>query len=367
MSDNTIHTNWTDNMTQQERDAVELDSVKGKWITIQFTWMDKTIHITNVYAPTLKQKPQQLAHPDYIARKHFFNYLGANLNYEHNIVAGDFNNVPNPVLDKIFIVQPPANRVIENMDQFNTNFVQQLDLHDTYMESYDEVMGPVAMTHMSSAKTSYSRIDRFYHSTNLDDYAWVYHLTCRTTDVRPVPMTTDHYPVSITLVDPDTLNIKQYKSWKLNTTVFLQTENLAKVQAILDTIYNQIDDNNIYVKYEQFKEKAATCMKRTQSKAHSQLQRKKEHLSNVLQPNSGYTHEEVQQAKQQLKDIGDYELEGKRITLNALKVSQKSRMTKYHFRVAKRQHDDTIITHMLDPVDDMVKHTQGNIERILCS
>ena len=103
-------TNWTDDTTQQEKDAIELDSVNGKWITIQFTWMDKTIHITNVYAPTLKQKPQQLAHPDYIARKHFFNYLGANINYEHNIVAGDFNNVPNPALDKIFIVQPPANR-----------------------------------------------------------------------------------------------------------------------------------------------------------------------------------------------------------------------------------------------------------------
>ena len=115
------------------------------------------------------------------------------------------------------------------MDHFNTNFVQQLDLCDTYMESYDETMGPVAMTHMSAAKTSYSRLDRFYHSSNLEDYAWVYHLTCRTTDVRPLPLSTDHYPVSITLVDPDTLNIQQFKTWKLNTTVFLQTNNLAKI------------------------------------------------------------------------------------------------------------------------------------------
>ena len=139
------------------------------------------------------------------------------------------------------------------------------------MKSYDEIMGPVAMTHMSAAKTSYSRLDRFYHSSNLDEDAWVYHLTCRTTDVRPLPISTDHYPVSITLVDPDTLDIQQFKTWKLNTTVFLQTDNLAKVQRKLEDIYNSLDENNIYRKYEQFKAEAAKCMKRIQSKAHDQL------------------------------------------------------------------------------------------------
>ena len=181
--------------------------------------MNKVIHITSIYAPTLKPKPQQLANPGHIARKHFFNHLGVTLNHEHNIVAGDFNNIPNPDLDKIWITQPVAIN-LENMDHFSNNFVQQLDLLDTYMESYDEVMGPVAMTHRSYTKKSYSRLDRFYHSSSLDEYAWVHHLTCRTTDVRPIPVSTDHYPVSISLVDPDTLNIKQFKTWKLNTTVF---------------------------------------------------------------------------------------------------------------------------------------------------
>ena len=365
MSDNTTPSNWTDDMTQQEKDAVELDSVTGKWITIRFKWMDKVIHLTNVYAPTLRPKPQQLAKPGHIARKHFFNYLGATLNFEHNIVAGDFNNLPNPEIDKIWIAQPPAHNNAEDMDHFNTNFVQQLHLHDTYLESYDEVMGPVAMTHMSTAKTSYSRIDRFYHSSSLDDYAWVYHLTCRTTDVRPIPITTDHYPVSITLVDPDTLNIKQFKTWKLNTSVFLRTENIAKVQRKLDNIYSLTNDNNIYQKYEQFKKEAAKYMKKVQSKTHFQLQKKKEKLSDILEPNSGYTNEEIAQAKQQLRDISEYELEGKRVTYKALQASQKSRMTKYHFRMAKKHHASTIITHMLDPTDNTVKHSQEDIERIL--
>ena len=140
------------------------------------------------------------------------------------------------------------------------------------MESYDEINGSAAMTHMSSAKTSYSRLDRFYHSSSLDDYAWVYHLTCRATDVRPIPMSTDHYPVSITLVDPDTLDIKQFKTWKLNVTVFLQAEHIAKVQRKLDAIYNEPNDDNIYKKkYEQFKEEAAKTMKRIQAKSNSLL------------------------------------------------------------------------------------------------
>ena len=39
-------------------------------------------------------------------------------------------------------------------------------------------------------------------------------------------------------------------------------------------------------------------------------------------------------------------------------------MTKYHFRMAKKQHDSTIITHMLDSVDDTIKHSQEDIEKI---
>ena len=252
------------------------------------------------------------------------------------------------------------------MDHFNTNFIQQLDLCDTYMESYDETMGPVAMTDRSAAKTSYSRLDRFYHSSNLEDYAWVYHLTCRTTDVRPLPLSTDHYPVSITLVDPDTLNIQQFKTWKLNTTVFLQTDNLAKIQRKLEDIYNSTDDNNIYQKYEQFKDVAAKCMKKIQSRSHYRLQKQKEKLSDILEPNSSHTEQEIERAKQQLRDIADYELEGKRITYKALQASQKSRMTKYHFRAAKKQHENTVMTHMLDPTDDIIKHTQEDIENILC-
>ena len=65
--------------------------------------------------------------------------------------------------------------------------------------------------------------------------------------------------------------------------MFLQTQNLAKVQQKLDNIYNLTNDNNTYQKYEEFKEEAAKCMKKIQSKSHSQLQRKKENLRDILE------------------------------------------------------------------------------------
>ena len=106
----------------------------------------------------------------------------------------------------------------------------------------------------------------------------------------------------------------------------------------MDNIYSLTNDNNIYQKHEQFKKEAAKYMKKVQSKTHFQLQKKKEKLSDILEPNSGYTNEEIAQAKQQLRDISEYELEGKRVTYKALQASQKSRMTKYHFRMAKKHH-----------------------------
>ena len=40
-------------------------------------------------------------------------------------------------------------------------------------------------------------------------------------------------------------------------------------------------------------------------------------------------------------------------------------MTKFHFKQAKKQHDDTIMTHMKEPIDNQVKYTQLEIEKIL--
>ena len=131
-------------MTTPEFDAIEDDSIAGKWIAIQFEWQSQIIHLTNIYAPTLASKAGQLTNPSYIARKHFFNYLGNKLEaYENNIVAGDFNNLPQPLVDKIWITAP-SHRPQENIIDFNDNFIHELHLIDTYVNSYDEESGPVA-------------------------------------------------------------------------------------------------------------------------------------------------------------------------------------------------------------------------------
>ena len=65
--------------------------------------------------------------------------------------------------------------------------------------------------------------------------------------------------------------------------------------------------------------------------------------------------EEIEEAKRSLFDTAEYELIEKFIGSKALKISQKSQMTKFHFGQAKQQHDDTIMTHMKDPIDNQIK------------
>ena len=365
--DNTNINNWTQRMTPPELEAIEEDSIIGKWLTIQFKWCSQTIHLTNIYAPTLSSKTGQLTNPSYIARRHFFNYLGNKLeSYENNIVAGDFNNVPQPLVDKIWITTP-SNRPPEDMTEFNDNFVHKLHLIDTYMNSYDEESGPVAMTHKSSANTSYSRIDRIYHSGSLNDYTWIHHSTNRSTDTNPLPFQTDHYPVSISLIDPNDLQVKQYKSWKLNVSTMLIKENLLKLNQILESYYNKTNEDNVFEQYEEFKNQTIEYMRLKQRNDHTANIKVKERLNNILEPNSGYSDKEIEAAKQLLSDKASYELEGKRIRSKALQVSQKSKMTKYHFRLAKKQHEMTVMNQMLDPEDNNLKTKQEDIERILCS
>ena len=78
-----------------------------------------------------------------------------------------------------------ARLIADWMSAFENNFVNHLDLQDTYMESCDDAVGPVAMTHMSTSKKSYSRLDRMYNSTSLHSHAWVHHVSNRATDVQP--------------------------------------------------------------------------------------------------------------------------------------------------------------------------------------
>jgi exonuclease III len=100
----TVGNNWTDSMTQFERDSVELDSINGKWIVCKITWDKKEIHLANIYAPTINSKPGYVPNSDFLARNHFFRNLNGKWSQHTNlIVGGDFNNTPEILLDKKYI------------------------------------------------------------------------------------------------------------------------------------------------------------------------------------------------------------------------------------------------------------------------
>ena len=132
---------------------------------------------------------------------------------------------------------------------------------DIYFNSYDEKTGPVAMTHMSTKGTSYNRIDRIYNSSSFYEYAWVHHVSNRTTDVNPLTFETDHYPVSISLIEISSYNTKQYKTLKLNVTTYLQPVNLEHVDKLLDDIYKDVNAENPIENTRNLKRKAVRYMK----------------------------------------------------------------------------------------------------------
>ena len=221
------------------------------------------------------------------------------------------------------------------------------------------------MTHMSNSKASYSRLDRIYNSQSLYQFAWVHHSTNRSTDVQPLPFQTDHYPVSISLIDPASYDVQQYKTWKLNTHEFMKPNNIDKVRSILNDKLAQSDRVNIFDKYEEFKLESIKHMRSIQRKESKAWKEKHEEICRILEPNSGYLDCEIERAKRTLLDMEDHELAGKFIRSKAKDISQKSQMTKHHFAKAKKDHETTIMTHMLDPSDNIIKYSQVEIENIL--
>ena len=86
-------------------------------------------------------------------------------------------------------------------------------------------------------------------------------MTNRTTDNPPLPFQTDHYPVSISLIDPDDYDVKQYKTWKCNVGTCLIKSNQQATHKFLEAKYQECNESNIFEKYEEFKSKAINYMK----------------------------------------------------------------------------------------------------------
>ena len=83
------------------------------------------------------------------------------------------------------------------------------------------------MNNRATSGNSFSRIDRAHHSQALDDYVWFGEVTCRTTNVPPIPLDSSNYPIAIYLKDPKESDIKQFKKiWRASTSLLLQSKHI---------------------------------------------------------------------------------------------------------------------------------------------
>jgi len=120
------------------------NDLNGRILTVKVFSNNHSFHITNIYAPSGKRNRTQ--------NHYFFENLYPYI-YSKNplILAGDFNCIENPILDK----HPPAKTYPkpQTLITLNTN----LNLHDTY-----RTLHPTQTTYTHHAPNSQSRLDRFY-------------------------------------------------------------------------------------------------------------------------------------------------------------------------------------------------------------
>ena len=357
--------NWQTAMTLADRQALEQDSIYGKWILTKFEWNNKEIHVASIYAPTCVTKPGTVGIGSHIARKGFWNFLSSKwTHHEHLIVGGDTNNIPDLAFDKRRLKPRISPEVIEDMQPYY-NFLHSNDLVDTYLEQYDPSLGPVVMTHKSSKATSESRLDRWFHSTPLSDFAWIDLCTHASTNVPPPPFQTDHYPIELTLHMPDKSKMMAHgKIWRLNTALYKQKSHIDHVANILLEQYlHSIENGDAIRAFETFKRQSREYLKKQQDTRHKQLKQIREEAHRALQPNSIATPEEQNKAELDLKQANKYKLQGDFIRSKCDDISDASQMTKFHFMKIKIRNARDTVSELQDELG-FTHTTQKSMEKV---
>ena len=347
--------NWQNTMSPVSQNAMEQDSIYGKWIVSNFKWDNKQIHVASIYAPTCVTKPGTIGIGAHIARKGFWEFLQDRwAQHEYLIVGGDTNNVPDIAFDKRRLKPRVTPEIIEDMDPY-FKFLHTNDLVDTYAEQYDPSLGPVVMTHKSSKGTSESRLDKWFHSTPLADFAWIDPSTHSSTNAPPPPFQTDHYPIELTLHAPDPNKKTTYgKIWRLNTALYKQKIHIDHVaNLLLEQYLHSIENGDSIRAYETFKRDSIQYLKKQQSIRHEQLKQIREKAHRTLQPNSRATPEEQNNAELDLKQVNKHKLQGDFIRSKCDDISDASQMTKFHFMKVKIRNSRDTVTELQDENGDI--------------
>ena len=117
----TLHNvTWATQMSQIKRDAIEGDSIYGKWVVASFEWNELEINIASIYAPTCVSKPGVTGISSHIAREAFWNFLAHKWTHHKNlIVGGDTNNLPDPLFDRRILIPGTAHPPYEDMAPYH--------------------------------------------------------------------------------------------------------------------------------------------------------------------------------------------------------------------------------------------------------
>jgi len=124
-----------------EKIANDLD---GRILTVKIFLNNQDFQITNIYVPSGKRNRTQ----NHTFFDNLYPYLSSNYPL---ILAGDFNCIENPLLDK----HPPIKTYLK--PQTLITLTNNLNLHDTY-----RTLHPTLITYTHHAPNSQSRLDRFY-------------------------------------------------------------------------------------------------------------------------------------------------------------------------------------------------------------
>jgi len=118
--------------------------LQGRILTVKVFSGNQTLHIANMYAPSGKRNRTQ----NHYLFENLYPYV-----YSKNplILAGDFNCIENPLLDK----NPPTKTYPK--PQTLITLTTNLNLNDTY-----RILHPSQTTYSHHAPNSQSRLDRFY-------------------------------------------------------------------------------------------------------------------------------------------------------------------------------------------------------------
>jgi len=192
------------------------NDLNGRVLTVKVFSNNQAFHITNIYAPSEKQNKTELK--IIISLKIYIHiYI-----YSKNplILAGDFNCIENPLLDKY----PPTKTYPK--PQTVITLTTNLNLNDTY-----RILHPSQTTYSHHAPNTQSRLDRFYVNPTIKIQNHVF---------IPTPFS-DHDLITLSIALPSPTNHKTNHPCKNNISTYKIIDHQTQLSNVIN---NEMQSEN---------------------------------------------------------------------------------------------------------------------------